>query len=86
MTIKNFIPTNVPEFNIPAQALRVVFDQAADYAAQGVEKIESARLEAPIEMQPLLTELLALFRAIGFETDETALDTGAELKTVWGIQ
>lgn len=73
----------VPGFCLTAHPLREVVDQIADHAMAGVDQIALAIASAPMEVQPLLGSLLALFGAIGHAADATAADIGVDLDATW---
>lgn len=75
----------VPEFCLTAPALREAVDSMADSAMTGLERIMQAIANVPAEMQPLLTDLRALFGSIGHAADSTSDDVGVDLGQVWGV-
>lgn len=74
-----------PVFNLSAADLVDVIDTITDSAMEGLQSIQKAINELPAEAHPLLNDLMARFRAIGFAADATVAGSCADLTKVWGV-
>jgi hypothetical protein len=77
--------SNPQPFNVSAADLVDVIDSITDSAMQGVEKAKMAISTLPPDAHPILNDLMARFRSIGFAADATVADCNADLDAAWGV-